>query len=357
MIHFNQKGLLMKIWTLFAGMVLASTTSLSAFDLKNDISVVGGYQHGRFDQTNFINLKSAGIFPAGGEQVDSVESRIDLGIVGIDGRLVMPHLDCCCNYPFLNNFYVTGHAIWGFSDGNKFSEETTANFPTGIPQPALYENTKALATGKLKDAQTYDFEVGLGYFLDFSRLCYFSDILNGWALGIEGGYSYHKQALKTKHGDLGVFSSVPLHGQFFEDFGGYNGTKYHNKWSGGWVGAELFYESCAWDIALGYQYHIVEYKGINNTSATGLTQGLTDTSLHSNDAHGNVWTAKANYDVWCGWRIGAIFNYEYWHAKNGGWHLTAPHSTAEGFGTNDFNTSVDASWNAWSVAGTISYEF
>lgn len=344
----------MKTLNLVVGIVFVTMTNLAAFELKNDISVGGGYQHGHFNQDLNLHYQATeGLAPADTEAVAATKAGLDLGIVGLDARAVMPKLDCFCGYPFINNFYLTGHAVWGFSDGNKYSNIGTVYEATGIPVPATYQAGQIATKGKLKDAQTYDFAIGLGYLLDFSQLSYLSDVLNGWALGFEGGYSYHKQALKTKNGNTGAYASNGSH--IYEPGNpAFKDSKFHNKWNGGYVGAELFFETCAWDIALGYQYHIVDFRSSDTASPSAFSSSdHVAATLRSDNAHGNVWTAKASYDIWCGLSVGALFNYEYWHAHGGSWRVTSPKGPTFG----DIKTSINASWNAWSVAATLSYEF
>lgn len=352
----------MKGFTWLTTALIAISTGLSGFELNNDLSFVGGFQHGRFKQISTTFLPTGNSFGAvpGLLNPDTASARIDLGIAGIDGQLVMPNLNCFSNCTFMTNFYLTGHALWGWNDGNRFTESSFSYIPTGFSVPKLSRNATFLAKGKLKNARTDDFVIGLGYLFDFCSLGLFDWFdFGGLALGLEGGYSYHKQALKTKHADDGTVSFTnPQNNIFIANDPAYHGTKYHNKWQGGWIGAELFAQLCSWNFQARYQYHIVEFRGINNTSEIGLAEGFAQASLKSNHAHGNVWTLKTSYDVWCGLSLGFRFNYEYWHADKGHFTITAPPGgNAVIFGAPDVKTSIDASWNAYSVAATIGYSF
>lgn len=349
----------MKVLKYIACLLLIGSTGLFAHEVKDEISLLGGYQHGHFKQENILFLLETDTV-----EPDLVDSKVDLGVFGLDGRFFMPNLDCLCEMPCLNNLYLTGHAIWGWNNGDRFSEDETAFALTDQPLPKYFPSFLLDAKGKLKKVRTYNYEIGLGYLFDLGCLdlsflsCCNGLNLEGWSFGIEGGYSYRKQDLKTKRADIGEFDTLLDAGSFTPNDPAYHGVKYNSKWQGGWIGGELFYQTCAWDFNLGYQYHISRYTGINHTSAAGLAEGFASLNLKSNHAHGDVWTLKTNYDLWCGWSIGTFFCYEHWKAHKGSFRFVAPATTFEAIlGTNDVKTAIKSSWNSYTLAARLGYEF
>ncbi len=346
---------------LFVGS-LVGVTSLSAIDLKDNVTPIGGFQHGRFRQDtnlNFPGVDSTGTFETDVLVTDQVESRVDLAVAGFEARFVVPELSCLSEYAFLSNLYLVGHAIWGWNDGNKFSERAFLNLPTNMSAPDSYENTYFLAKGKLKKARSYDFVIGLGYLFEFGDWQCMPEMFKDWAIGVGGGYSFHKQTLQTKNANSGEFSTCTESAIYVYDDPAYHDTKFHNKWNGGWVGGEILYKTCKWELDLIYQYHIVEFRGINNTSPAGLLSGYQDVSLRTNTAHGNTWKAKLKYYLSTSWSVGTVFTYEYWHAKHGSFRVTAPsgESIESIYGTDKYSTSINASWDSYSIVATLGFDF
>lgn len=364
----------MKNWKLFAATLLISCASLSAVDLRDNVSLVGGYQHGNFKQTNTIELPNAGtgvgglVLPAGYESVDSFNANnLHLGVFGVEGRVRFPELTCGCDYDFLRNFYVEGHAIWGWG-GNKdsFSEKVNGIFPGA--EGTSYRNQQfSTSGGKLSKARTYDYQVGLGYLIDpsmfdFLYSCGCGGLLDGWDLGISGGYTYKKQTVTVKSADsTNVIPNLPLNpGNFVAvNDATYPGQSLSNRWQGGYIGAELFYQTCEWDFSFGYEYHIVNYRGKYNATTLGLDSGVTSTKLSSNRADGSVWTLRGSTELFCGWDLGALFKYESWRAHGASGSVSAPAGFSYNTALNTTGVSLGGSahWYSYTIAATLGYDF
>jgi|GEM_PF-2494346 len=352
----------MKVSNILTGFLCLTSVSLTAFEHRDEISLIGGYQHGKFKETTIAKYPTGGLLagefpvPVGHENPDRVTASLNLGVLGFDGRLFVPNSICDCN-SFFSNFYLTGHAIWGWDDGNKFKETSTSIDPQGCADLTTPGGSFA-ARGKLKRARTYDYNIGLGYVFDLS--CWdWTCGWDGWALAVEGGYSFNKQSLRTKSANSAQTSYTNPGLNFCAlDDPAYVGAQFQNKWRSGFVGAKLFYETCDWDWTFGYQYHIASYRGENITSSEGLLLGALSAKLKSNRANGNVWSVKGAYDVGCGWSIGALFNYEYWSARHGSFSISAPAGgNAGNLGAAVVKTSVKSAWDAYTIAATVGYEF
>jgi len=324
-------------------------TILSAFEPRSQIDLVGGFQHGKFKQVADFQL------PNDIATIDKVTSTLDLGVFGVDGRLFFPYFDSGCYTSYLNDFYITGHAIWGWDNGNHFKEKGVTTAPTGQTLPSDFISSEALSKGRLKRARTYDYKIGLGYLFNFDCWDWTDGWGDGWALGIEGGYAYNGQALRTKHANTGVFagSGSPFN-IFVENDPNFAGNTYTNRWRSGWMGAELFYSSCDWDWSFGYTHYFASFTGLNNRTTAGLAEGYDSYKLKSNRAHGNLWNVKGIYDLGCGWNIGGLFTYEYWNARHGKATITEGVNFLAG---NVTSSKIKASWDAYTVAATIGYDF
>lgn len=330
----------MNILKTFAGILLVSSSALSAIDLPNNIELSGAYRRDDFKSgENYFGSGDEGD-PAGLTKTDLYAEHINVSVLGARARLMMPQLDCLCNYGFLENLYLKGYGYWGEDEGDSYFKDQYINVPDDQVAPAY---------GKLSSYRTYDWQIGLGYLFDLgsccSSLCGCSKLDLG--LGIIGGYSWSKQKLRTKRGDSFQFDGL----EAIIDDPIYRGLKWSSEWKGGWLGAELYYAySCDVLFNLGYEYHWNEWLGTFSPNQAALdVGGYTSERRKSTKSHANVVYFDATYTLCGNWEISAEYKYAYYKAKDG--HVTEKEIT--GLNPRDARATLQT----WQVLTNIGYNF
>lgn len=311
-------------------MLMVSAASLSALELGSEFNGSGRYHHDSLQRTNRIKFTPTTL----GEKDQVHATGINAWQWGFDGRFMMPPTFCGF-WGFLKNFYVDGFAYWGYGGKGGRLHETLNDFDLGI---------KLVGKAKLTNAQTSDYQVGLGYLFNWCE----------WALGISSGYSYDKVEIKTTHGKTSdpypaaPFVNDPIYGR---------GYRTISIWEGPWAGAKLFYNWCAYKFDLGYEFHYGRYSDKHGIPDNPIAQaeGLSD-KVRAHHAYGNVVFLDAHYYFCDGFVVGGGFKYQYWYANNG--RLTPRNGTfvSNGFpATTRIRTNVN--WSSYSLTADIGYYF
>jgi hypothetical protein len=295
----------MKLFVKTAILALVASSSLSAICIGDDLRLEGGYRHDEYQH----NFTTDAVIPGAAAFVNSQEFKVknvDLGTFGIRGRFAFPQLDNCGCYDlsFLDNFYVTGFANWGWAGNESYSDSIVSGL---TPVTTDY-------SGNLSYVRTHDYNIGLGYLIDLG--CWFDPCscidLSNWALGISGGYQWDKQRYKVNSATVTVNGVELIGPAVFEE-----GLKIYQRWEGPWVGAQLFYEACGWRMDFGYEYHFdLHTRGKFNYTDSGLALGASDFSWHGHKGYSNVAFVNAYYDLCDGWDLGLGFKYQDWHSRN-----------------------------------------
>lgn len=287
-------------------LVMCGTTNLFGLELRSDFNVSGGYRHDdiRSPSRTFVLPIDGGILVHDKFKADD----INLGIIGFNARFMMPEMDCCCEYPFLSNLYLDGYANWGWGSADRTSRRGFAIFPDGTE---VFFNRH----GKLKNVESTDYQIGLGY------LVYNCDCI---AVGIAGGYSYDSLDFKAHR-----------RSSYFFD----GGVKVKTRWSGGWIGAEVFYDWCNWLLNAGYEFHIVNHNVHVKREEFGLFgSGSGSFGRHrhrDHDGYGNVGYITGHYVLCDCWQLGLDF-----HFRD---YFTRRHN--------------DSRWISYSILADIGYSF
>ncbi len=318
----------MHLLLLLATSLFFSTMShLSAIEHHTEINLSGGYRNDQLASKIDLTTTPPQV-PTVNSALKSKIDDISIGQIGFDGRIMFPYSsDPCCEFYFLNNFYLDGFAYWGWSgEGNKLhltDEEDERTTSTHI---------------KLKEIQTDDYQVGLGYLFDDD--C--------WAFGVSAGYAYNSQKIKSKGGEISTPSNIDLlTDPLFSD--GYK-TKTH--WQGPWVGVELYYDWCHWAFTLGYEYHFATY---HQTHKNPSSMPNIASKIKANDAYGNVVYLDAIYRFCGGWQAGFEFKYQDWQARHG--HVTTHHANITLPPDETLKAKANAQWQSYSIMADIGYAF
>lgn len=311
--------------------LIASCTTLSAIDIRTDLNIVGGYRNDELQRINIIEF-----YPPTVTEIDKIRiDNINIGQVGLQGRLMMPRCEpCWCeDFAFINNFYLAGFALWGWGGSGTNLHEREEDFTAGL---------EVIGRAKLSDAQTEDYQIGLGYLFDFG--C--------WGVGISGGYSYDQQEIRTKHGAF----TTPT---FSVEVAGYGkGYKTKTTWKGPWIGAQLFRDWCSWTFGLGYEYHWADYTAKHRVpnNPTAQAEGFIADNTKSHQGFGNIVFVDSVYHFCNCWEVGAGFRYQYWEADH--CRLT-PAGTS--FAQLGFPVTTKAraigKWISWSINFNLGYSF
>lgn len=304
---------------------LCGTLHLSALDVGNTLNVSGGYSNDVISAHNTITTP---------DEVTSVDhfrvNNLNIGKIGFDFRLSSAGVDFCCEYPFVNNFYLVGNGYWGWSGKDHFERNITTELSDGtaLEVDASHGNVRA---------RTQDFQIGLGY------LVWNCD---DWAVGVNGGYAYDMQRVRTGNGktsiDSGAFDSDPL----------YSGLVYKQKWQGAFVGAEFFYNCCDWLIDVGYEYHFAHYRANFNIPSNPIAQASDFSDVRKgHHGSGNVAYINAHQKICCDIDLGLAFIYKNFRVNHCHLH---PRDGAFEEGTD---ASATAKWINYSIVADIGYAF
>ena len=191
-----------RLWQIIActALLMYKEPAFSQACSLSDLNISSGYRN---DTYKTVNTTKA--VPDTTTQVDTINIKnINVWQVGVNGRLIMPDLENC----FLNNFFLSGFAYWGWNGSGGRLNEHVVSF-TGAGE--------LRGKAKLKKAETSDFQLGLGY------LFYWRE----WNFGLSAGYAYDKQKIETKSGQISFpagapFVDAPLYG---------NGYQTTTKWN------------------------------------------------------------------------------------------------------------------------------
>ena len=309
--------------------LLFSGISLSAFDPGTEFNLSTAYRNDALRRTN--SLKSAPLT----DQKDHIRlNNINIWQVGVDGRWMTPCniTDCSQIDSILNNLFLNGFAYWGWGgEGARLREEITGK--------QFFEKQKGKAA--LKNSRTQDYQIGLGYLLDW----------NCWDLSVSGGYAYNRQKIETKHGkiafpSLARFDKASIYGK------GYKTTA---RWKGPWVGTELFYNWCCWRGSLGYEFHFAHYEANHSIPPFPIAQqqGMSSRTKSSR-AYGNVIFLDGRYLFCEGWELGLLFKYQYWKATHA--HLKSKYFALNGFPSLRAS-SATGEWTSYAIYFDIGYFF
>ena len=319
----------MNISKLIAGCVLLSSASLSAVELTSSIDLSGGYRQDDF-KTGYHYIPSSG-----DDFINNVTQaqHVNIWQIGLKGLLVMPEIDCFCNYGFLRNFYVKGYGYWGSDAGHThFDDDYSGRSTDG-------SDLDAFACGRVKNYTTSDWQIGAGYLFDLGCWCGYGSDLD-LSLGISGGYSWSKQKFSLRHNGVdGGYSGVA----FIPD-ASYNGAKLFNKWQGGWLGTEIFYSTCSLLLNLGYEYHWSTWHSGTNYPAADFWD-----RRHSDNASGNVVYLDATYELCHCWEVGAGLKWSRYTADKG-------HTSASDDATYTYR-DANGRWQSWQLVANVGYRF
>lgn len=109
----------------------------------------------------------------------------------LNARLMMPCLASDSYFSFINNFFITGFAYWGWGGCNANLCEEITGF--------ICKN-KQIGRARLKSAKTNDYQIGAGYLFDW----------NCWNFAISAGYAYDKQKIESKCGEISFPVGAPF---------------------------------------------------------------------------------------------------------------------------------------------------
>jgi hypothetical protein len=310
-------------------LLLGAYSSLIGLDLGSEVNLSGGYRNDTLHRKNSTKLGRP-------ESVVDTIRITDASIwqIGTSYFFTLPPIYYRYNgFSFLKNFYLGGVAYWGAGGRRAKLHENAAILSSSIPW---------VGRAKLKSFHTTDLQIGLGYLFDW----------NCWGIGIEGGFSYHRQRIATERGKIHIFSFI------FEDVPLYrHGYSAKTVWKGPWVGLELFYIRCQWKFRLGYEYHFPNYKAnqyIPNTTAAELV-GLAD-KTNSNNAHGSVVFLNAVYHFCEGWQAGLWLKSQIWNASAG--RRKPRHGSFADLGfPSTTRAKGSGCWNSFSIIFDMGYYF
>jgi len=242
--------------------------ALFAFDVSSDFDLSTGYRNDCLQLKNTLELT-----PPAVDQTDQIKiNDISIWHIGINGRfLISPLLqnnfnECSC----LHNFFLAGFAYWGCNICDAHMHETIRG-----------NSQKQVGKAKIINVNTYDYQIGLGYLVDW----------NNWNLSLSSGYAYDKQKIGAKHGEISYpsgspFEPAPLYG---------TGYKTATTWKGPWIGIELSYFWCRWKASAGYEYHFARYNANHHIPVGAIAQIEGYKTNTKSDANGNVIFLKGIY--------------------------------------------------------------
>ncbi len=311
-------------------LLISNATSLPALELGSEFNASGRYRYDQFQRTNKVRLH-----PPTLSQTDKVHADgINVWQWGFDGRFMVPP-SFCGNLAFLNNFYVDGYGYWG--DGGKGGTLREDSHDFDLAE-------RLVGKAKLTNAQTSDFQVGLGYLFSWCT----------WGLGVSTGYAYDKLEIKTTHGKT---SSPYPEAPFVDDPIYKRGYRTTAVWRGPWTGIKLFYNWCALKFDLGYEFHYGRYsdKHAIPHSALAQAEGLAD-KVRARHAYGNVAFLNVHYYLCQGLALGAGFKYQYWQADHGRLRPRFGTFISNGLPATT-KISTDVNWSSYSATVDLGYFF
>lgn len=312
---------------IFTILSLTAIQQMYGFEFNNEFNFIGGYRHDDVHFDTSIHFDDAAL------PEHFVIKNLNIWEVGVTARYKIPTWDYCECESFLNNFYLDGFVKWGWGgNGNKFELTDYDSPPTELVN---------ITKGKLKNAQTFDYQIALGYLYDWE--C--------WGLGLLGGYAYNYEHIKTKNGKtaelptLDVFVNDPF----------FDGDKYEQIWQGPYLGVDFLYHLCNWNLDLGYEHHFAHYHAKNTINPAFLTDGFSDVrKTHS--AHGDVIFLNGEYLFCNGWHIGLGVKYQYWTAKDGEFHPTLITFESLGLPAGTVGKAT-GNWTSYNAHLNVGYEF
>ena len=208
-------------------------------------------------------------------------NNIQIYQLGVDTRL-----------PICNEWYVRGVVNYGWVLGGNVIEKLR----TGVGIAAA--PTELLAN--IDNGDVFDSSLGLGFLYP---------ILDGWRMGMIGGWSYNFQRFKLeKFRDATTAAPFP----------DLEGVTYKQFWNGPWIGIETLF-STFWhiDANVGVEYHWPKWRADFDLLGPDVIGG--SFSDHRNAPIGNAQVAYINlkyYPNTC-WDLGLQFKYQHWEITSG----------------------------------------
>lgn len=313
--------------------VIFCNTALQASTISDEVRLEGGYRHDKYRHS----FTTEAAIPGGPTFVNTEEFRIndvDLGTFGIKARFFVPNWwDCEGFASKKTNFYITGFTNWGWAGKESYRDTIISGF---TPVTTQY-------SGHLSYVNTYDYNIGLGYYLDFGCLNY---CLNRWGLGVSGGYQWDKQMYEVDTASATI-NGIPTSGAIEQDL------YIYQRWEGPWVGAQVFYDYCGWRFDVGYEYHFSLYtRGRFDYTSEAIALGASDQTWHGHKGYSNVAYINWYYDLCKCWNVGIGFKYQDWHSK-------AQTNTSDPslVGVETLSSSNNSQAWAYSLYGSVGYHF
>lgn len=284
-----------------AQMLLAPGLQANQMDGYLDLS--GGYRRDKVETTLKLTDDE-------GEEVsrDHLEIKdISIWEIGLKGRA-----NFC-------NWFVRGYGYHGWITDGNFNENFSL-FSLDID-----------ADAKIDKGYTNDFTIGAGYLFPF---CWCG---NSWGIGPVVGWSYDQQHITLKdYKEDGVEDP---------DFGSFS---HKTQWSGPWVGVDVVFESCGFEVDAGYEYHWASWKFDSSRSDDSDYDESFDSNFKSKDGHGNVVYIDGLWNFCPCWQAGIGLKFKSWKADKG-----SGHHEDEGFHLH----AKDTKWCSGEITLDIGYSF
>lgn len=133
-----------------------------------------------------------------------------------------------------------------------------------------------------------------------------------WELRPLLGYSIHNQRLHMNDGVIVVDAFFPQNiGLDFPDLD----SRYNTFWSGPWIGFDLDYTGCScWSFSTSQEIHALYYHAKGHWN---LREDIVGDFHHNGWGWGYFTKFAVDYEIGCGWRVGAQVKYNYCRMNDG----------------------------------------
>lgn len=343
---------------------MTAANSLTAFCQANvDLDLIGGWR--RDDLTSTINAAN---HIGTNDKVSA--TGLNIWEVGVAGRISPNFNDCGCDW--LNNFFLKGFGNWGWIQSGHYKHSfngfnvnnecvdvagtqgpPTCQFnpdPTGVTvTPNTDPSANVTQKGHIKHGNAWDYSIGLGYIYQVNDCFSYGPVI---------GYSFDKLRYKatnvhTFEGNTEESTSTSSSGTSVDD-----GVRFTSKWTGPWIGAELYYSWCDFRFDFSYEYHWSRWRGNFNLANADLTdcENFSD-RRKVNDAWGSVVNLHGDYLFCRGFLFGLGIRYEYYTGKDGVSTPTAGSFPAVGCRFDEYDIVKNTKWHSFAVTADLGYEF